>query len=121
MFWGDDPRLVGRTLEQLHDEGIRISLDDFGTGYASLTHLKDFPIDCLKIDQTFIAGLGARPQDMTIVNAIVDLGHNLGMDVVEITPSTDLNQITSITAGRLIVNLIGAAVRANYFKGRAKA
>jgi diguanylate cyclase (GGDEF)-like protein/PAS domain S-box-containing protein len=82
VFWGDDPRLVGRTLEQLHGEGIRISLDDFGTGYASLTHLKDFPIDCLKIDQTFITGLGARPQDMTIVNAIVDLGHNLGMDVV---------------------------------------
>lgn len=82
VFWGEDSRLVGRTLEHLHREGIRISLDDFGTGYASLTHLKDFPIDCIKIDQTFIAGIGAKSQHTTIVNAIVDLGHNLGMDVV---------------------------------------
>jgi diguanylate cyclase (GGDEF)-like protein/PAS domain S-box-containing protein len=82
VFWGEDSKLIGRMLEQLHREGIRISLDDFGTGYASLTHLKDFPIDCLKIDQSFIAGLGAKAQHTTIVNAIVDLGHNLGMDVV---------------------------------------
>jgi diguanylate cyclase (GGDEF)-like protein/PAS domain S-box-containing protein len=82
VFWGEDSKLVGKLLEQLHGEGIRISLDDFGTGYASLTHLRDFPIDCIKIDQTFIAGLGARAQHTTIVNAIVDLGHNLGMDVV---------------------------------------
>ncbi|MDB5524589.1 MAG: hypothetical protein JWM58_2352 [Rhizobium sp.] len=82
VFWGEDAKLVGKILEQLHNEGIRISLDDFGTGYASLTHLKDFPIDCIKIDQSFIAGLGAKSQHTTIVNAIVDLGHNLGMDVV---------------------------------------
>jgi EAL domain-containing protein (putative c-di-GMP-specific phosphodiesterase class I) len=82
VFWGEDSKLVGKLLEQLHGDGIRISLDDFGTGYASLTHLRDFPIDCIKIDQTFIAGLGARAQHTTIVNAIVDLGHNLGMDVV---------------------------------------
>lgn len=82
VFWGEDSKEIGKTLEQLHGEGIRISLDDFGTGYASLTHLRDFPIDCIKIDQSFIAGLGARAQHTTIVNAIVDLGHNLGMDVV---------------------------------------
>lgn len=60
-------------------------------------------------------------QARKLIHALVSKGRVLGMDVVEITPSTDLNQITSITAGRLIVNLIGAAVRANYFKGRAKA
>jgi diguanylate cyclase (GGDEF)-like protein/PAS domain S-box-containing protein len=82
VFWGEDSKLVGKSLERLHKQGIRISVDDFGTGYASLTHLRDFPIDCIKIDQSFIAGLGAKAQHTTIVNAIVDLGHNLGMDVV---------------------------------------
>jgi diguanylate cyclase (GGDEF)-like protein/PAS domain S-box-containing protein len=82
VFWGEDSKLVGKSLERLHKQGIRISVDDFGTGYASLTHLRDFPIDCIKIDQSFIAGLGAKAQHTTIVNAIVDLGHNLGMEVV---------------------------------------
>jgi len=82
VFWGEDSRQIGKSLEKLHTSGIRISLDDFGTGYASLTHLRDFPIDCIKIDQSFIAGLGSKAQHTTIVNAIVDLGHNLGMEVV---------------------------------------
>jgi len=82
VFWGEDSKQIGKSLEQLHASGIRISVDDFGTGYASLTHLRDFPIDCIKIDQSFIAGLGTKAQHTTIVNALVDLGHNLGMDVV---------------------------------------
>ena len=104
VFWGEDSRQIGRTLEQLHKEGIRISLDDFGTGYASLTHLRDFPIDCIKIDQTFIAGLGARAQHTTIVNAIVDLGHNLGMDVVaegiETEPQLDFLRAVRCNGGQ---------------------
>lgn len=82
VFWGEDSKQIGKSLEQLHASGIRISVDDFGTGYASLTHLRDFPIDCIKIDQSFTVGLGSKAQHTTIVNALVDLGHNLGMDVV---------------------------------------
>ena len=82
VFWGDDPKLVGRLLTELREAGLHVSLDDFGTGYASLTHLRDFPIDTLKIDQSFVAGLGKKPQNTAIVNAIVELGHNLGMGVV---------------------------------------
>ena len=82
VFWGDDPKLVGRLLTELREAGVQVSLDDFGTGYASLTHLRDFPIDTLKIDQSFVAGLGKKPQNTAIVNAIVELGHNLGMRVV---------------------------------------
>lgn len=82
VFWGNDPKLVGRLLAELRDAGLGVSLDDFGTGYASLTHLRDFPIDTLKIDQSFVAGLGRKPQNTAIVNAIVELGHNLGMGVV---------------------------------------
>lgn len=82
VFWGEDSKLVGRILEDLHNEGIRIALDDFGTGFASLTHLRDFPIDCIKIDQSFIAELGTKPQHQAIVRAIIDLGQNLEMEVV---------------------------------------
>lgn len=89
VFWGDDPKLVGRLLTELRDAGVHVSLDDFGTGYASLTHLRDFPIDTLKIDQSFVAGLGKKPQNTAIVNAIVELGHNLGMRVVAEGIETD--------------------------------
>lgn len=89
VFWGDDPKLVERLLTDMRDAGLHVSLDDFGTGYASLTHLRDFPIDTLKIDQSFVAGLGKKPQNTAIVNAIVELGHNLGMQVVAEGIETD--------------------------------
>src|SRR3990167_8410664 len=49
---------VGRALQQLHEKGVRIALDDFGTGYSSLSHLRDFPVDVVKIDRSFIDGMG---------------------------------------------------------------
>lgn len=67
-------------LGQLRDLGIRLSLDDFGTGYSSLNYLHRFPINTLKIDRSFVNGLG-NGQDQ-IVKAIVSLAHGLGMDVV---------------------------------------
>lgn len=59
-----------------------IALDDFGTGYSSLTHLRDFPIDQIKIDKSFVFGLGQNPESLTIVKALVDLAHALNMTVV---------------------------------------
>ena len=61
---------------------MSIALDDFGTGYASLTHLKRFPIDVVKIDRSFVRGVGAHPGDEMIVRAIVGLAHSLDMTVV---------------------------------------
>ena len=55
------------------------------------------------------------PEARALIRGLIAKGRVVGMDIVEITPRTDVNQITCITAGRLIVNLIGAAVRANYF------
>lgn len=69
-------------LGSLRKKGLRVSLDDFGTGYASLTHLQRFPVDEIKIDQSFIRGLAVDSSNATIVKAMINLGHNLGMDVV---------------------------------------
>ena len=73
---------VERTLRLLNSEGLRIALDDFGTGYASLLQLKQFPIDELKIDKSFIRDMKTDPNDAAIVQAVIDLGRNLGMTVV---------------------------------------
>ena len=69
-------------LGQLKDLGVQLALDDFGTGYASLSYLKQFPIDIVKIDQAFIADLQVDPASKAIVAAVVELAHQLKMSVV---------------------------------------
>ena len=69
-------------LDQLTDLGVNLALDDFGTGYSSLGYLNGLPIDSLKIDQTFIASLTRQPASQTIVTAIIQLAHSLGMTTV---------------------------------------
>jgi len=75
----DETRDVLRRLEDL---GVGLSIDDFGVGYSYLSHLRDYPIDRVKIDRSFIAGLGAAGDDGTIVEAVVRLAHELGLTVV---------------------------------------
>ena len=62
--------------------GLTLSMDDFGTGYSSLGYLKRFPIDSVKIDRSFIDGLGRDPQDSAIVAGVVGLGYSLALTVV---------------------------------------
>ncbi len=69
-------------LSELRQLGFSIALDDFGTGFASLTHLRRLPVDKIKIDLSFIAGMTANPADLAIVRAVVSLGHDLGMTVL---------------------------------------
>jgi len=69
-------------LHDLKDMGVRLALDDFGTGYSSLSYLKQFPVDIVKIDQMFVADLGRDPASLSIVAAVVQLAHGLGMTVV---------------------------------------
>jgi EAL domain-containing protein (putative c-di-GMP-specific phosphodiesterase class I) len=77
-----DPEGVGRTLAELREFGVRVAIDDFGTGYSSLSHLKRFPIDTLKVDKTFVAGIDSDRGDHAIVAAVIALARALEIDVV---------------------------------------
>jgi EAL domain-containing protein (putative c-di-GMP-specific phosphodiesterase class I) len=69
-------------LEQLKSLGVHIALDDFGTGYSSLSYLHDLPIDTIKIDQSFVAGLAGESETRYIVTAVIQLAHSLGLTVI---------------------------------------
>ncbi|UQN08466.1 EAL domain-containing protein [Deinococcus sp. QL22] len=78
-------RTVTNVLNQLHALGVRLALDDYGTGYANLAYLKRFPLDVLKIDRSFVQGLGADvadQRDLAIVRSTIALAHELGLSVV---------------------------------------
>ena len=74
-----------RALDCVHTlaaSGIGISVDDFGTGYSSLSHLRDLPVREMKIDKSFVMHMDTEPGDATIVRAVIDLAHRLGLTVV---------------------------------------
>ena len=77
-----DRQLATGPLLRLRDLGVRVSIDDFGTGYSSLSYLRDLPIDCLKIDRSFVQGLGTDRRDSALVGAVVTMALELGLDVV---------------------------------------
>lgn len=77
-----DPDAAVSTLKQLRDRGIRIAIDDFGTGYSSLSYLKKFPINVLKIDQTFVHDLNRNQGDSAIIEASVTLARKLNLEIV---------------------------------------
>jgi EAL domain-containing protein (putative c-di-GMP-specific phosphodiesterase class I) len=78
----DDHEPIRETLHALKDIGVQLAIDDFGTGGSSLTYLRRYPFDELKIDGTFVAGLGRSAADDAIVAATIDMAHALGMAVV---------------------------------------
>jgi EAL domain-containing protein (putative c-di-GMP-specific phosphodiesterase class I) len=71
-----------RTLDALKKMGIRLDLDDFGTGYCSLSYIKSFPVDGVKLDKSFVEGLGEDTMGMALVQKIIELCHTLGLEVV---------------------------------------
>ena len=81
VFLGHGSECVPATLQRLHEAGILVTLDDFGTGYASLTHLKQFPVGHIKVDQSFVRDMEQDGDDAAIVAAVIGLGRSLGVQV----------------------------------------
>ncbi len=81
VFLGRSAFGVTEALDKLHDAGIEIALDDFGTGFASLSHIKKFPIDRLKVDRSFVRDMETNPDNLAIVRTIIQLGSSLGIAI----------------------------------------
>jgi diguanylate cyclase (GGDEF)-like protein len=77
-----DPAKALPILRELHALGIVLAVDDFGTGYSSLAYLRQLPVDQVKIDKSFVLGMGTDLGDLAVVRSIVELGHSLGLTVV---------------------------------------
>ena len=82
VFLGRGAECVERALRTLSDAGVGIALDDFGTGFASLSHLKQFPVDIIKIDRSFVRDLEEDPGDAAIIDAVINLGRTLDIHIV---------------------------------------
>lgn len=104
---------VRRTLEDLHQQGIKIALDDFGTGFASLSHLKQFPVDIIKIDRAFVRNLQVDEHDGAIVHALIGLADALGLEVV--------SEGIETKAQRDFLRALGCTTAQGYLFGKAKA
>jgi diguanylate cyclase (GGDEF)-like protein/PAS domain S-box-containing protein len=78
----EDAETATRMLQDLKDLGVYLAVDDFGTGYSSLAYLKRFPVDALKVDKSFVDGLGREAEDSAIVRTIVALAQTLGLETV---------------------------------------
>jgi EAL domain-containing protein (putative c-di-GMP-specific phosphodiesterase class I) len=78
----EDVEATGSVLRRLRSLGVQLWVDDFGTGYSSLIYLRRFPLDGLKIDRSFVAGLDVQAEDEVIVASIINLAHSLGLSVL---------------------------------------
>jgi diguanylate cyclase (GGDEF)-like protein len=78
----EDAEAAVITLHSLKQMGVRLAIDNFGTGYSSFTYLKRFPVDSIKIDQSFVQEISTNPEDVTIVSAMIDIGKSLNRRVI---------------------------------------
>lgn len=106
----DDAERAAETLYKLRQMGFRIALDDFGTGYSSLYNIRKFALDCLKIDRSFIDGMGRERESAAIVHSIIHLGRALGLGVIAEGVETEA-QVQAL-------RIAGAAFLQGYYLGR---
>jgi EAL domain-containing protein (putative c-di-GMP-specific phosphodiesterase class I) len=106
---------VGRALKLLATKGVRIALDDFGTGYSSLSHLRDYPVNVVKIDRSFVEKIAAEPEIRAIVCAVIDLAKSLNIEVVAEGVETEEQRALLIKDGCQLAQgyLFGRAVHAD--------
>lgn len=105
-----DSMRADRVLAGLHDIGVRLTIDDFGTGYSSLAHLKRLPMDAIKVDKSFVTSMASRRDDAFIVRAIIDLAHNLDLQVV--AEGVETQETWNLLAG------MGCDLAQGYFVGK---
>jgi diguanylate cyclase len=93
----EDANLAKKTLAQLHDVGVNLSIDNYGTGYASLSYLKNFPADEIKIDREFVKNMATSRTAAAIVRSTIELAHELGLVVVAegVEEQTDLELLAA--------------------------
>ena len=111
VFLGRSSDHVTRALKELNAAGVRIALDDFGTGHSSLTHLRDFPVDVVKIDRSFVEQMPSDADVRAIVSAVIKLAHSLRIDVVAEGIETELQ--------RQMLVLEGCRLGQGFYFGRA--
>ena len=95
----DDAERAAETLYRLRQMGFRIALDDFGTGYSSLYNIRKFALDSLKIDRSFIDGMGRERESAAIVHSIIHLGQSLGLGVIAEGVETEAQVLLLRAAG----------------------
>jgi EAL domain-containing protein (putative c-di-GMP-specific phosphodiesterase class I) len=115
---GDQAQTIA-LLRDLKSLGVRISVDDFGTGYSSLSRLKDFPLDKIKIDQSFVAEIAINPHSSSITQSIITLGHALGLVVLAEGVETEqqLAILTRDSCDQLQGNLLGCPMPIRHYAG----
>lgn len=106
----NNPKLMGKKLVELKHLGIEVAIDDFGTGYSSLSYLKTFPIDKLKIDQSFVRGLPDDGQDRAIIKAIIAMADALGIKTIAEGIETE--------SQKKVLETMGCMQAQGYFFGR---
>lgn len=105
------------TMRRLRQLGIFLSLDDFGSGYSNLKYLRQFPVNSIKIDRSFISGLPGDPMDLAIIKAIIALGHSLGIKIVAegVETEAQLNLLTINHCDHMQGYYFSKPVQANEF------
>ena len=104
-----DVEVTARILRQLKDAGVLIALDDFGMGHSSLAHLKYFPVDILKLDQSFVQDIGVDPKFEQLIEVIITLAHRIGARIVAegVEDESQLNWLRSAGCDYVQGYLIG--------------
>src|SRR4029079_2560332 len=111
----NDPQRVIRTLNQIRQLGAHFAIDDFGTGYSSFPYLTTFPVSCIKIDKSFVQTIETDRDNSVVVKSIIDLGHNLGLNVVAegVETANAMNMCLALHCDECQVFYFGRAIPAD--------